>query len=79
MLRCTHVILQDYSDQYDLPEVVTEAVAEEVSTSLQDLSEGDTGDVGGLPDSLEGLSGLEWGLAVAVAVTGLVAACGVAR
>ena len=79
MLRCTHVILQDYSDQYDLPEVVTEAVAEEVSTSLQDLSEGDTGDVGVAPDSLEGLSGLEWGLAVAVAVTGLVAACGVAR
>ena len=52
---------------------------EEVTPGVQDLSEGVTGDVGGTPDSLEGLSGLEWGLAVAVAVTGLVAACGVAR
>ena len=50
-----------------------------MTTSLQDLTEGDTGDVGVAPDSLEGLSGLEWGLAVAVGVTGLVAACGVAR
>ena len=52
---------------------------EGVTSGVQDLHEGVTGDVGGTPDSLEGLSGLEWGLAVAVGVTGLVAACGVAR
>ena len=62
-----------------MPEFVTEGPGEELTTSLvQGLTEDEDAvvDVG---DTLDGLSGIEVGLAVALGVTGLVAACGVAR
>lgn len=62
-----------------MPEFVTEGPGEELTTSLvQGLTEDEDAvvDVG---DTLDGLSGIEVGLAVALGITGLVAACGVAR
>ena len=62
-----------------MPDFVTEGQEEEVTTSLvQGLTEDEDAvvDVG---DTLDGFSGIEVGLAVALGITGLVAACGVAR
>ena len=63
-----------------MPDFVTEGQEEEVTTNLvQGLAEGDEGGVVDVGDTLDGLSGIEVGLAVALGITGLVAACGVAR
>ena len=63
-----------------MPDFVTEGQEEEVTTSLvQGLTEGEEDGVDSAGDVLDSLSGIEVGLAVALGITGLVAACGVAR